>query len=316
MYRSAGIEASNFVAEVDKAYIIIMGISLFFLVALTIIMIWFVYRYNEKRNKVPTPIPGSTRLEIVWTVIPTLLVLLMFYYGWIAYRPMRNPPPDAMVVTSVARMWSFSFQYENGKRSDKLILPVNKPVKINLLSVDVIHSLFIPAFRVKEDMVPGVEKFMWFTPTNLGTYDLFCAEYCGLQHSYMTSTVEVLSEEDFNAWYVDTTMVMAGEADMIGAEGFAIMQINGCNACHSSDGSRLVGPSHLGVYGQPRMVLRGRDKIEVVADEEYIKRSIYDPEYEIVEGYQKGLMQSYRDVLTDEDIQLIIEYLKGLNEKR
>ncbi|HSL85911.1 MAG TPA: cytochrome c oxidase subunit II, partial [Bacteroidales bacterium] len=147
MYRSAGIEASNFVAEVDKAYIIIMGISLFFLVALTIIMIWFVYRYHEKRNKVPTPIPGSTRLEIIWTVIPTLLVLLMFYYGWIAYRPMRNPPPDAMTVTSVARMWSFSFQYENGKRSDKLILPVNKPVKIDLLSVDVIHSLFIPAFR-------------------------------------------------------------------------------------------------------------------------------------------------------------------------
>jgi len=132
----------------------------------------------------------------------------------------------------------------------------------------------------------------------------------------MTSTVEVLSEEDFNAWYVDTTLVIAGEAEMPGAAGFAILQVNGCNACHTSDGSRLVGPSHLGVYGQPRMVLRGREKIEVVADEEYIKRAIYDPEYEIVEGYQKGLMQSYRDVLTDDDIKLIIEYLKGLNEKR
>jgi cytochrome c oxidase subunit II len=314
MYSSTGIDASSFVGKVDQAFMVIIGISLFFLISLTIVMVWFIYRYHEKRNKVATEIPGSTRLEIIWTVIPTLLAMLMFYFGWAGWRPMKNPPKDAMEITSIARMWSFSFVYDNGKTSDKLVVPLNQAVKLNLVSLDVIHSLYIPAFRVKEDMVPGSEKWMWFRPTNVGKYDLFCAEYCGLQHSYMISTVEVLPEEEFLAWYVDTTLVIPGREDMPGAEGFAILQVQGCNACHSSDGSRLVGPSYLGTYGQNRTVTIGNTKTTVFGDDEYIRRSIYDPNYEIVEGYQKGLMQSYKDVLSDEDIDKIIVYLKALNE--
>ena len=314
MYSSTGIDASSFVGKVDLAFMIIIGVSLFLLISLSAIMIWFIYRYNEKRNKVPTEIPGSTSLEITWTVIPLILVLMMFYFGWAGWRPMKNPPKDAMEITSIARMWSFSFVYENGKTTDRLVIPVNQAIKINLVSVDVIHSLYIPAFRVKEDMVPGMEKWMWFRPTNVGRYDLFCAEYCGLQHSYMISTVEVLPEEEFLEWYADTTAVTLEDPDMPGAEGFAIMQVNGCNACHSSDGSRLVGPSYLGYYGKNRTVQIGNTKTTVVMDDDYVRRSIFDPNYEIVEGYQRGLMQSYKGMLTDEDVDKMIEYIKALNE--
>lgn len=314
MYSSTGIDASNFVGKVDLAFLIIIGFSLFMIITLTGLMIWFIHRYHEKRNKVATEIPGSTSIEVIWTVVPIILVLVMFYFGWAGWRPMKNPPSDALKITSIARMWSFNFLYENGKTSDRLIIPYNQAVKLNLVSVDVIHSLYIPAFRVKEDMVPGMDKWMWFRPTRVGTYDIFCAEYCGLQHSYMSSTVVVLPEEEYLAWYVDTTFVIPGKEDMPGAEGYAILQTQGCNACHTSDGSKLVGPSYLGLYGHEVNVIRGGTKETVLADDEYIRRSIYDPNFEIVEGFNKGLMQSYKGILNDEDIDKILVYLKALNE--
>jgi cytochrome c oxidase subunit II len=314
MYSATGIDASNFVGQVDRAFMVITGISLFFLVSLTIIMVMFIYKYNRKRNPKATQIEGNTKLEIVWTVIPTLLALLMFYFGWAGWRPMKSPPKDAREITSIARMWSFSFVYENGKTTDKLIIPVNEPVKLNLVSMDVIHSLYVPAFRVKEDMVPGREKMMWFRPQSIGKYDIYCAEYCGLRHSYMTSTVEVLSKEDFDAWYTDTTAVALTEAEIPGAEGLAILRSQGCNACHSSDGSKLVGPSYLGLYGRQVVVVEDGQEKTVTADDEYIRKAIYDPNGQLVKGYQKGLMQSYEGTLKDEDIAKIIEYLKALNE--
>lgn len=314
MYSATGIDASNFVGQVDRVFILITGIALIFLVSLTVLMLWFVYRYNRKRNPKATQIEGSTKLEIVWTVIPTILALMMFYFGWAGWRPMKNPPKDAREITSISRMWSFSFVYENGKTTDKLVIPVNEPVKLKLLSVDVIHSLYIPAFRVKEDMVPGREKMMWFRPQSVGTYDIFCAEYCGLRHSYMYSTVEVLSKEDFETWYADTSTVIAVDTEKPGAAGLAILQAQGCNACHSSDGSKLVGPSYLGLYGRQVVVIEDGAEKTITADDDYIRKAIYDPNSQIVKGYQKGLMQSYEGVIKPEDIDKIIGYLKAINE--
>ena len=157
---------------------------------------------------------------------------------------------------------------------------------------------------------------MWFIPEREGNYDLYCAEYCGLQHSYMNSVVKVLSKEKYNAWYSDTsTVVKVAEGSKPGAAGFAIMKAKGCNACHSTDGSRIVGPSYLDLFGEQQTVIRDGKEITLKVDEEYIKRSILEPNYEIVKGYPKGLMQSYKGSLTDHDIELIIEYLKTLNEK-
>ncbi len=317
MYSTTGPDASNFVHKVDQTFMIILGICFFFLIGLTAVMIYFIVRYNRKRNPKATQIVGSTALEVTWTVIPTVLALLMFYYGWAGWRPMKNPPKTARQVIATARMWNFSFAYENGKTSDKLYVPVNEPVTIKLQSLDVIHSFYIPAFRLKEDMVPGRQKIMWFIPQVKGSYHIFCAEYCGLRHSYMSSTVEVLPKEDFNKWYTDTTHVaVATEGEEPGAAGFAILQKNGCTACHSSDGSKLVGPSYLGIWGEKQVVIENGQEKTVTIDSAYVRQSIYDPNSQIVKGYQKGLMQPYTGVITNADISNIIGYLKSLKEQQ
>ncbi len=316
MYSTTGIDASNYVATFNTAFYFIAGISLLLLIGLTFIMLYFVFRYNRKKNKIATQIEGNTLLEVVWTVIPILLALTMFYFGWEGWKPMNKPPKDTLNIISVARMWSFSFMYENGKQSPDLIVPVNTPVKIKLISLDVIHSLFIPAFRIKSDMVPGREKMMWFLPQSVGEFDLFCAEYCGLRHSYMNANVKVLSKDDFTSWYADTSSVIkVAVGSGPGSEGLAIMNAQGCNACHSSDGTKIIGPSYLKLFGEKQIVIRDGKEVSVTVDEEYIKRAILDPNSEIVKGYPKGLMQSYKSSLSDDDISKIIVYLKTLNEK-
>lgn len=314
MYSSEITQASNFVKGVDLTFLVILGISFFFLIFLTILMLVFIYKYNRKRHPVAKQIEGSTKLEIVWTVIPLLLTLLMFYFGWAGYKPMTKVPDDAMEVTVYGRMWNFSFEYDNGKRTDTLYLPKNKPVKLNLVAMDVLHSLYIPAFRVKQDMVPGKENnFMWFEPQREGTYELYCAEYCGLQHSYMYSYVKVLEDTAFQSWIADTTQVMAENIDSPTATGKRIMQNIGCFACHSLDGSRLVGPSFKGIWGEEITVVTDGEERQVTVDEEYIRRSIYEPNADVVEGFNKGLMLSYEGQLSEEDVNNIIEYLKTVN---
>jgi cytochrome c oxidase subunit 2 len=315
MYSTTGIEASNFVSTFNTSFYFIVGISLFFLIGLTIAMLYFVFRYSNKKNKTAVQNEGNTLLEIIWTVVPILLALAMFYYGWAGWKPMNKAPKDALNITSVARMWSFSFQYENGKQSPDLIIPVNTPVKLKLVSLDVIHSIFIPAFRVKSDMVPGREKMMWFLPQTVGEFDLYCSEYCGLRHSYMNANVKVLSDEDYIAWYADSsTVINVTEESVPGSEGLKIMINQGCNACHSSDGTKIVGPSYLNLFGEKQVVIRDGKEVTVTVDDEYIKRAIIDPNSEIVKGYPKGLMQSYKEALSDDDLSKIIEYMKSLND--
>ena len=315
MYSSEVTQASNFVQGVDTAFLVILGISFFFLIGLTVVMLFFVYKYNKKRNPKATQIEGSTKLEIVWTVIPFLLTMLMFYYGWAGWKPMQKAPKDAMEITVYGRMWNFSFEYENGRRTDTLYLPKDQPIKLNLVAMDVLHSLYIPAFRVKQDMVPGLENnSMWFEPQKVGTYELFCAEYCGLQHSYMYSYVKVLEDSTFQSWITDTTQIAASAAaiDSPSATGKRIMQNIGCFACHTLDGTKLVGPSFKGIWGAQHTVVTGRETRTITVDEEYIKKSIYDPNADVVDGFGKGLMLSYEGQLSEDDIDNIIEYLKTL----
>ncbi len=312
MYSPEITRASNFVQGVDTAFLIILGISFFFLISLTVVMIYFIYRYNKKRNPVATQIHGSTTLEIIWTVVPFLLTMVMFYYGWAGWTNMSKPPKDAMEVTVIGRMWNFSYEYGNGRRTDTLYLPKDQAVKLNLKAMDVLHSYYIPEFRVKQDMVPNKkDNFMWFIPQQVGNFDVFCAEYCGLRHSYMTSMVKVMEESDFKAWLTDTTKIAAAaEIDSPVATGKRIMQNIGCFACHSIDGTKLVGPSFKGIWGEEQTVVTGRETRKIIVDEEYVKRSIYDPGADVVEGFMKGLMVSYQGQLTDDDIANIIEYLK------
>jgi cytochrome c oxidase subunit 2 len=299
--------ASNFVEGVDTAFMVIFGISLFFLIGITAVMIYFVFRYHKSRHPKATQIAGSNALEITWTIIPLILVMVMFYYGYKGYAVMREVPDDAMQVKVIAYMWDWDFQYENGKVSKDLYVPINKAVKLNMVSLDVIHSFYISAFRVKEDVVPGRDNYLWFIAQKEGNYDVLCAEYCGLRHSYMEAKVIVMPEQNFNTWLADYDP----EADK-DPKGLELLKANACIGCHSLDGTKLVGPSFLGVFGAEKTVLANGVEKTITADEVYLKKSITDPNVEVVKGYPANVMQSYTKILSDEDQEHIVNYLKTL----
>jgi cytochrome c oxidase subunit 2 len=308
----------------DDAFFFILGISVMFLVANTAIMLYFVIRYSRKRNPVPSDVKDSLLLEITWTVIPTLLVLAMFFVGWKGFQYMRTAPPDAMVVKVTARSWSWTFDYANGRESAVLNVPVGRPVKLLITSTDVVHSLYIPAYRIKEDAVPGRETHLWFLPDEPGSYDLFCTEYCGVGHSAMITKVEVMAGEDFEAWYNGKKEVPAkGEkADVAGAakktaisappdEGGRLIQVKGCIACHSADGTPKIGPTFRGVFGKQVVVVRNGQERQIVVDEAFIRQTLLHPEIDRVKGFPP-IMPSQQGQLSDKEIEEIIEHIRSL----
>lgn len=193
-------QETNYINLVDHAFLFIVVISALLLVLITVLMLVFVVKYNRKRVKTASNIHGNTTLEVMWTVIPLILVSGMFYYGWVGYEQLSSPPKDAYVIKSIGKMWQWSFEYPNGVKTDTLYVPVSTPIRINLTSVDVNHSFFIPAFRIKRDAMPNRENFLWFTSDVKGSYDIACAEYCGLQHSYMYTKVVVMDKHAFEDW--------------------------------------------------------------------------------------------------------------------
>jgi cytochrome c oxidase subunit II len=193
-------DLSNFANSVDGTFLFTLIVSVFFLVLITVLMIFFVIKYSRKRNPKATNIHGNMFLEIAWTGIPTILVLIMFWYGWQGYKEMVDVPENAMPIDVTAQMWKWSFKYEDGKTTDSLYVPVNTPIKLTLHSNDVNHSFFIPAFRLKKDVFPNRERIAWFIAKETGEYDIACSEYCGLNHSYMYSKIFVLPEEEFKNW--------------------------------------------------------------------------------------------------------------------
>jgi cytochrome c oxidase subunit 2 len=301
-------EYSNFVKGVDFAFLFIMAISILFLIVLTIVIIVFVIKYNKKRNPKPTQIKDNYALEITWTVIPLIIVLAMFYYGYVGYAPMREAPADAYVIKTEGRMWEWEFFYPNGKSSEDLYVPIGVPVKLVMTTPDVIHSLYIPAFRVKEDLVPGKETELWFIAQQLGEYEVLCAEYCGLRHSYMESKAFVMPVDSFNVWVADYTKPKVGID-----RGLKIMKKNACLGCHSLDGSKLVGPSLKALFNSKRKIkVKGKVK-EILVDEAYLRRSIFQPNEELTDGYPPNLMQSYKGIVTEMEADTIINYIKTLN---
>jgi cytochrome c oxidase subunit 2 len=243
----------------------------------------------------------------------------MFYIGWTGYKVMRRVPDNALQVSATGRMWSWEFKYANGKSSAELYVPQGVPVKVNLKSADVLHSFYVPAYRVKQDVVPGLDTYAWFQPVDTGRYDIFCAEYCGQGHSYMMSKVVVVPESEFERWMATDVpsaappVAPAGTGEVGVAEragvGERLSKTKGCNACHSVDGSRLVGPTFKGVFGKAETVVTNGQTRQVVADEAYLRHSIVEPAADVVQGYDPLMPQLE---LTEEEVTAIIEYLKTL----
>lgn len=307
--------ASVFNYDVDFTFYLIFVISILCLVGITGFMIFSVIKYSRKNNPNPSNLEGHTGLEIVWTIIPTILVMFIFYFGMEGFLKMRNVPDDAMEIKVEAGMWWWKFTYPNGLEQNTaqgLTVPADTPIYLPLHSADVIHSFYIPAFRVKMDVVPkapGAEKnYTWFEATQLGEFDLFCAEYCGLNHAQMISKVRVLTKPDYLAWLEEAS------ADQIKKQaenpGQALLASKGCMACHSTDGSKLIGPSFKGLYGREEIVVTNGEEREIVVDEAYLETAILEPARDIVKGYQP-LMPPLP--LTTEEVSLIIERIKELS---
>ena len=292
---------------VNRVFFYLLAITVFLLGLITFLMIYFVIRYHRKRNPQPSDVKENTWLEVIWTVVPTLLVLTMFYYGWTGFNFLKKAPEDAMKVRVIARQWSWLFEYENGLKSTELKVPIGKPVKLLLTSQDVIHSFYAPAFRIKQDVVPGMENSLWFEPTAAGAYDVFCSQYCGLQHAKMLTHIVVLPEEEFNQWYHAGKEMEA----KIPSPGPQLFQEKGCEVCHSIDGTPRIGPTVKGLFGKTVTVLTDGKERRVMADEAYLRKSILEPNADVVVGFPP-VMPSQKGLLTDQEIDALILYLKEL----
>jgi len=292
---------------VNQVFFYILAITVFLLALITFLMVYFVIRYHRKRNPQPAEIKENTWLEIIWTVVPTLLVLTMFYYGLTGFNFLKRAPQDAMKVKVIARQWSWLFEYENGLRSTELKVPVGKPIKLLLTSQDVIHSFYAPAFRIKQDVVPGMVNSLWFQSTEVGEFDVLCSQYCGLQHAKMLTKIVVLPEEEFKKWY-QTGKEMEAKLPPSGTQ---LFQERGCKACHSIDGTPGLGPTLKGLFGKTVTVLTDGKERKLVADEAYLRKSILEPNVDIVKGFPP-IMPSLKGLLTDQEIDALVSYLKGL----
>jgi cytochrome c oxidase subunit II len=307
--------ASTGSEKVDQVFLFVTALSVSFLIFITALMIYFVVRYRRSAGAKAEDIEGHTLLEIVWTAVPLVLFLSMFYFGWTNYRYLRNVPRDAMVIKVVARQWAWSFVYPDGRQTTDLTVAINRPVKLELESLDVVHGFFVPAFRVKEDVVPGKHNYTWFQPTEIGSFDIECTVICGVNHSYMLSKVHVVTEDAFKAWYfqrpgdevaaLPAHVSPAAAADP--ARGARHFKLKGCVACHTDDGSKLIGPTLGGVYGRHSTVLTDGREHDVTADETYIARSVRDPNVDVVKGYPPEMTKL--DV-NPQEMADIIAYLK------
>jgi cytochrome c oxidase subunit 2 len=289
---------------VDNIFIFIVVVSVVLLLLVTTLMIYFAIKYNRKRHPEPKPVKQRLWLEVLWTVIPTILVLAMFFYGYEGFKLMREVPEDAMAVKVTGRMWDWKFEYANGKQTDKLYVPVGKNIKLLLKSLDVVHSFYIPAHRVKEDVVPGLETYLWFKPQAIGNADIYCAEFCGQRHAYMLSQVVAMKEEDFNAWY-------GKEEKKEESPVVALMEELGCLDCHSLDDSAGDRLSLYGIFGKTRTVIKDGKEIQVTADEEYIRRAIVDPKAELLKDNPLDMEMEVTEDITTEQVEQIVQFLKS-----
>jgi cytochrome c oxidase subunit 2 len=291
---------------VNNVFLFILVICVFLLALITFLMVYFVIRYRRERHPQSADIEGSTWLEVTWTVIPTLIVLTMFYYGLTGFQFLKKVPEGAMVVRVIARQWSWLFQYENGAKDPELRVPVGRPIKLILTSQDVIHGFYAPAFRIKQDAVPGMTTYLWFQPTQAGTFDVMCSQYCGLEHSHMLTKIIALPEEEFIKWYQGKKEEVALKGPSLGSK---LYQEKGCFACHSTDGTPRVGPSFKGLFGKKEEVISGGKGETVVVDEAFIRKFISEPNVVHIEGYPPIMPKIS---MTDEELMALVDYIKSL----
>ncbi len=294
--------------SVDALFNFVNIVSLILFLGVVFVMVFLAYRFRRRGpNDRPTPVKENKAMEIAWIAVPTILVLVTFFWGFTVYVKIQVAPPDSYLINVTGRQWSWAFQYPNGAQTvNEIHVPVNRPVRLQMSSEDVLHSLFIPVFRVKQDVLPNRYSYVWFEATDVGEYPLFCTEYCGTSHSGMWAKVVVESQEEFDAWLKKQP---AGGADLPPAEYGALLYAQqGCQACHSVDGSTKIGPSFKGIFGHEQP-MEGGATVEV--DENYLRESILQPNAQVVAGFPPVTPSSYSN-LEEAQITALVEYIKTL----
>ncbi len=337
------LAGSDIAARWDTLYLFLVWISVFFFVAVIGAMVYFVIKYSHRSGLKPKYITGNHLLEGVFVVVPTLLLLMIFGWGYSVYHQMTAAPSDAYEIRVIGKQWLWQFQYDNGRTTTaELYVPLNRPVKLIMTSQDVLHSFFIPNLRIKQDVVPGMYTSIWFEAKVPGRHQVFCAEYCGTTHSGMLAQVIVLDDDQWKAWNAGKKLPPIpdarelAESDSASAErktaeasvdavsgsqaaptsaqltlaeqGKKLFEVKGCTSCHSINGEQKVGPSAQGIYGQEVEFSNGT---RLVRDDNYLHESIVKPNAKIVRGYQ-AVMPTYQGQLTELEMNSIIAYIKSL----
>lgn len=296
-------QASTLAAEVDALFGYLAGVCALFAVVIMACLCAFAVKYRRRSpGERGVQIPTQNALEVAWIVVPGILLLSMFVWGASLYVDLRTPPAGAMDVYVIGRQWMWKVQHPGGQREiNELHVPQGRPVRLNLTSQDVIHSFYVPAFRIKQDALPGRFTVVWFEATRTGEYRLFCAEYCGTLHSSMIGRVVVMDPKDYERW------LERGAEGSPASAGRRLFLSLGCGACHTG-GSGARAPRLEGLWGR---TVRLRDGRSVVAEAAYIRESILDPAVQVVEGFEP-IMPSFRGRLNEEEMIRLIEYLRSL----
>jgi cytochrome c oxidase subunit II len=301
-------QASAQAAQVDGIYFFMLAVTAFFSLLIAGLVVLFAIKYRRRhKDEVGVAIHGSLALELLWTVIPFLITMVMFAWGVKVFFNMYRPPAGAMEIYVVGKQWMWKAQHMDGIREiNELHVPVGRPVKLIMGSEDVLHSFYIPAFRVKADVIPGRNNVLWFTATKPGRYHLFCAEYCGTKHSGMIGWVYAMEPSEFQAW-----LGGGNPSDTPAAAGEKLFHDLACSSCHRDD-ALATAPQLRGLFGHTVKLQNGTT---VVADESYVRESIVNPQAKVVTGFLP-IMPTFQGLVTEEQLLQLIAYVRSLGEAK
>jgi len=298
-------QASTFAPKVDALYAFLIAITAFFTVLIFVLILYFGLKYRRKPGRKPVEIHTSHLLELGWSLIPLFVSIGIFVWASVVFFHIVRAPDQTLEIYSTGKRWMWRFQHIDGQREiNELHVPVGRPVRVVFTSEDVLHDLFIPAFRVKADAVPGRYSAIWFEATKVGEYHLFCAEYCGTNHSGMIGTVYVMEPADYQTWLAGDGAMSGGSMADRGAQLFTQLA---CVTCHLGEGTGR-GPSLVGLFGSTVTLTNGTT---VVADESYLRESILTSQAKTVAGYQP-LMPTFQGLVNENDVASLIEYIKSM----
>ena len=302
-------QASLQAVSIDELFNIHLWLISFLFSLIVGILIYSVVVFRRRKGETGDGayIAGNTRLEVLWTLIPLGVVIFLAYIGAMSLAEVQRIDPSAMVVKVIGGQWFWKFQYlDYGFSSDKLYLPVNQQIDLQMTSQDVIHSFWVPEFRVKQDLVPGRTTDLRITPIMIGQYKVRCAELCGASHAYMEAAVNVVSQADFDKWIEEQKSAAPVDPVLLGQQ---LAQQYGCANCHSTDGSAKTGPTWKGVADS---TVKLSDGSTVTADKNYLTTSIVNPNFQIVAGFRENVMPSFANTLAQTEVEALVAYIQSL----